>query len=180
MDLREAQTLAQRLMNEHGLGEWTFKFDRARRRFGSCRASRKLITLSRSLTLLNTEPQVRDTILHEIAHGLAPRDGHGAKWKAVCVRIGAKPVRCYSDSEVIAPLRKPARYLIGCRRCGWWHDRRVLNGRQLVCRDCREPVTYQDKLSGRHFRIKVAHRRRLIELLDSSHGGAAAREERWA
>ena len=111
-------------MAEHGLAGWTFAFDHARRRFGSCRFREKTITLSRHLTFLNNEEQVRDTILHEIAHALCPRDGHGQAWKAMCVRIGAKPERCYQAGEVVTPPRRPAPWKIGCPRCGWWTSRR--------------------------------------------------------
>src|SRR4051794_26770877 len=130
MNLIEARNLARQLMDLHGLADWSFAYDRARRRFGSCRWRKKQITLSHPLTLLNTEAQVRDTILHEIAHALAPNAGHGPKWKAACRRVGAKPARCYTDADVVSPSRKPARYQIGCLACGWWNDRRRLTARK--------------------------------------------------
>jgi predicted metal-dependent hydrolase len=108
VNLFDAQHLARALMRQHGLAKWTFRFDHARRRFGSCRARQKVITLSRPLTFLNPEPEVRDTILHEIAHALAPDDGHGALWKQKCVEIGARPIRCYGDETVASPPRRPA------------------------------------------------------------------------
>lgn len=86
-------------MAQHGLAGWSFRFDHARRRFGSCRYRERVITLSRPLVLLNGVDEVRDTILHEIAHALTPGDGHGGKWKSACRRIGARPVRCYTDSD---------------------------------------------------------------------------------
>src|SRR4051794_7171378 len=103
MNLYAARDLAITLMRQHGLSDWTFRFDHARRRFGSCRTRLKLITLSRPLTFLNDEPQVRDTILHEIAHSLTPGDGHGPAWRRKCAEIGANPRRCYGDDEVISP-----------------------------------------------------------------------------
>ncbi|HYO07513.1 MAG TPA: SprT-like domain-containing protein, partial [Tepidisphaeraceae bacterium] len=81
MNLYAARLLTRSLMNQHGLSDWRFDFDHARRRFGSCRPRQKLITLSRHLVFLNEEPEVRDTILHEIAHALTPGDGHGRRWK---------------------------------------------------------------------------------------------------
>ena len=89
----DAQQLAVGLIQEHGLIGWRFRFDHARRRFGCCRSSEKTITLSRPLTILNSCAQVRDTILHEIAHALTPGDGHGVKWRAKCREIGADPKR---------------------------------------------------------------------------------------
>ena len=79
MHLIDARNLAWDLMRQHGLADlgWRFRFDHARRRFGSCKYREKAITLSRPLTLLNGEAEVRDTVLHEIAHALCPGDGHG-------------------------------------------------------------------------------------------------------
>jgi predicted SprT family Zn-dependent metalloprotease len=145
MNLYEAKDLALALMRQHGLHGWTFRYDHARRRFGSCRYRQKVITLSRPLTFLNPEEQVRDTILHEIAHALAPDDGHGDKWRQRCREIGAKPARCYTDEEVASPPRRAAPYEIGCQRCGWWADRRRRTRRKLVCRLCRMPVTIRPK-----------------------------------
>src|SRR4051812_18501566 len=119
MNLHEARILATDLMRQHGLTGWTFHFDGARRRFGSCQPARKRITLSRALTLLNNLDQIRDTILHEIAHALTPGDNHGDKWRAKCVEIGARPERCYQADEVLAPARRAATYRIGCPRCNW-------------------------------------------------------------
>jgi predicted SprT family Zn-dependent metalloprotease len=145
MNLYLARDMARLLMRQHGLTDWTFRFDHARRRFGSCRPRERVITLSKYLTFLNGDAEVRDTILHEIAHALAPGDGHGRKWQATCVRIGAKPSRCYTDDEVTSPPRRPAAYQIGCGKCGWWADRHRLTRRKLVCRACRSPVVYREK-----------------------------------
>ena len=79
MNLFEASILARSLMSEHGLADWGFAFDHARRRFGACNYTRRRITLSRPLTLLNGIDEVRDTILHEIAHALCPGDKHGPR-----------------------------------------------------------------------------------------------------
>lgn len=109
MDLKNAFELLNEEMGAHGLVDlgWSAKFDDAKKRFGVCRMGPKEISLSRPLVSLNSEEEVRDTILHEIAHALAwelhkEGCGHDERWKAICVRIGARPVACY-DSEVIQP-----------------------------------------------------------------------------
>lgn len=141
----EARDLAIKLMHAHGLANWGFRFDHARRRFGSCRWRERVITLSRPLVILNSPDQVRDTVLHEIAHALTPGEGHSARWKAKCREIGAKPARCYTDAEVVSPSRPPARYRLGCRACGWWVDRRRVTRRKYVCAKCRGGLVYEER-----------------------------------
>lgn len=99
MELKAAEQMARQLMAHHGLKGWVFKFDRARRRFGSCRADRKTISISTVLTLLNGESEIRNTLLHEIAHALAPKyAGHGPAWKKIAVALGCDGRGCYSPS----------------------------------------------------------------------------------
>jgi predicted SprT family Zn-dependent metalloprotease len=143
----DAKLLAWNLLQAHGLTGWRFQFDHARRRFGSCRTRAKLITLSKPLTLLNDESQVRDTLLHEIAHALTPGAGHGSVWKAKCLEIGAVPKRCYSEAEVSAPQRRPAPYSFGCPTCNWWVPRRRRTKGRYLCKHCRGPVRLVERLS---------------------------------
>lgn len=111
MNRREAMALALGLMAKHGLlPEYTFKFDRAVQRGGSHHYGKRRITLSGPLTELRDEAEVKQTILHEIAHALTwkrygslcARQPHGAAWRMVCREIGAVPRAC-SESEVAAP-----------------------------------------------------------------------------
>lgn len=104
MDLRDAEAMAIREMNRHALSHWTFAWDDRRRRFGSCTWAKRTITLSRPLTEMNPVHQVRETILHEIAHALAGQDaGHGPAWRRVARQIGSTGERCYG-----AEVRQPA------------------------------------------------------------------------
>ena len=84
MDTSEAKELAVSLMCKHALVSkgWSFQFDESVRRFGLCSYRTKTISLSRTLVELNPIEQVRDTILHEVAHALAgPTAKHGTVWK---------------------------------------------------------------------------------------------------
>ncbi|HKI57370.1 MAG TPA: SprT-like domain-containing protein [Trueperaceae bacterium] len=134
MTLGDARALAEALLARHGLGGWSFAFDRARRRLGSCHPTQRRITLSAPLTLLNGEDVVRDTILHEIAHALTPGDGHGAAWRTACRRVGAKPERCAGDGEVALP---PAPYALVCDRCGARYGRYRRTRGRYACGRCR-------------------------------------------
>jgi predicted SprT family Zn-dependent metalloprotease len=95
LDLRTALIDARRRLHEHGLHDWTVGLDRAKRRAGACYFASRTISLSRPLTLLHDEAEVRDTVLHEIAHALVgPAHGHDAVWQAKAREIGCTGTRC--------------------------------------------------------------------------------------
>ncbi|HEY6796827.1 MAG TPA: SprT-like domain-containing protein [Kineosporiaceae bacterium] len=97
MQLFAAAALARLLMNQHGLREWGLTFDGAKTRAGVCRPSVRQIGLSRPLTEIHSEGEVRDTILHEIAHALVGTEHrHDAVWKAKALEIGCSGDRCVS------------------------------------------------------------------------------------
>lgn len=144
MNINKAHALAIELMTQHGLinnqvdpsglttTDWSFKFDSAVRRFGACYKHKNLITISRKLTELNDEAQVRDTILHEIAHALAPaRAHHNRQWKSIAKAIGANPERCYDSSTVTTPTRKWKATCPSCKRTVLRHKRM-----KIACGKC--------------------------------------------
>lgn len=133
MKLNEAREYAIEKMVEHRLirsegkysesditkdyyKNWVFDFDNAKRRFGHCDYGKKKITISKALTELNNEEEVKDTILHEIAHALTlgTSSGHDKIWKEKCIEIGAEPTMYYSK-EVKGT---EARFVFKCKGCG--------------------------------------------------------------
>lgn len=132
MDLDDARGMARALMDAHGLADWSLVLDRAKRRAGVCRYTERTIGLSRHLTVLHTPEQVRDTVLHEIAHAHAgPRAGHGPRWRAAALAVGAAPERCLpSDAASI-----PGSWEGTCPR-GHTIDRHRRPSRVLSCRLC--------------------------------------------
>ena len=138
MDLSKARELALRLMRENGLLEkgWWFDFDRAKRRFGCCKYGKKQITLSAYLVSLNTEDQVRETTLHEIAHALVGyKNGHNHVWKSKAKELGCSGNRCYTSSSVAKP---PAKYTLYCPNCGVSIQRHRKSHKIQACRMCCE------------------------------------------
>lgn len=72
-----------------------------------------------------TDDEILDTIKHEMAHWLAATasgeaHGHDAYWKQWCIKIGAKPERCYKIEEMSkdAVKTREAKYKIYCQKCG--------------------------------------------------------------
>ncbi|MBM6404151.1 SprT-like domain-containing protein [Phycicoccus sp. CSK15P-2] len=117
MEISKALALGRALLTEHGLDGWTVVADRAKTRAGVCRFGRRQIGISGPLTALHDEAEVRDTLLHEIAHALVgPEHGHDAVWREAAVRIGCTGERCVPAD---AP-RVPGDWL---GRCPAGHER---------------------------------------------------------
>ena len=132
MELEAAFEMAERLVRDHGLEGWQVEFDTAKRRAGICRFHDRVIGLSSPLTRVHNEEEVRDTILHEIAHALVgPRHGHDEVWRRTAISIGCSGKRCMSaDSprviggwigicsagHVKDRVRRPER-VISCSQC---------------------------------------------------------------
>ncbi|WP_432535387.1 SprT-like domain-containing protein [Kineococcus arenarius] len=130
MDVRDAVAMAEGLLAEHGLTGWTVVLDRARTRAGVCREDRRQIGLSAPLARLHSAEEVRDTVLHEIAHALVgTRHGHDAVWRATARGIGCTGTRTTSAprppgrwrgvcpaGHAVTRHRRPAR-LVACGAC---------------------------------------------------------------
>ena len=93
--------LAQSMMLEHIEDrEWSFGFDSGRRRAGLCSYNDKKITVSKYLSLVHKIDDVRQTVLHEIAHAICgPKEGHGKKWLATAKSIGYRN-ETYTGDEI--------------------------------------------------------------------------------
>lgn len=144
-----AQNLAVALMARHGLdSSWRFRFNHARRRMGMCYYPARRVQLWPPRVLVrpgrielsihfverNGDEEIRDTILHEIAHALAgQKAGHGPRWRQIAQAIGARPERC----SLTATMPK-GRWLAVCPNCNREHHRhrrpRSLGG--YHCRAC--------------------------------------------
>ena len=140
MRVSTATKLAHQLMDQHGLIEkgWTFRISRATSCFGQCRQGIfgkkrkkiKEISLSGPLTEINTEVEVRDTILHEIAHAIVgPGHGHDWKWKQCCRKIGCRPNTTYSTDNV--NIKVAAKHLKRTGRACTKVEKMTINGRKL-------------------------------------------------
>lgn len=135
--LGEIATQAESLLSEHGLSNWSFQFDDASRRAGCCDYDTNVISLASQFALAATPAEVRDIILHEIAHALVgPRHNHDSVWKATARSIGCTADRCHSVSFA------PSKYIVSCPRCGW-HERANRKERRLVCKTCDGLLSYQ-------------------------------------
>lgn len=141
MELKKAQALTHILMHKYDLlGHWKFRWQNKKVSLGTCSYQKKEIRLSKWYVELNDEAEVRDTILHEIAHALSYERhgskgiGHGRLWKSICREIGATPRACSKGK-----LNKPQnhyKYVDTC--CGvTYRMHRLRRNARYSCPKCR-------------------------------------------
>lgn len=115
MEIKNAEMMALELMRKHGLYEakWSLDFDNSVSRLGYCSYKLKKISLSRHATMVNSQEEVLNTILHEIAHALVgPGYHHGPIWKAKAREIG-----CNAERTGKIEVQAPAKYKVTCTSC---------------------------------------------------------------
>lgn len=148
MNLREAQRNAIALMELHGLNAkgWTFQFNRRKTAFGACNYVKRTIELSAFLTETGTPEQVRNTVLHEIAHAMAGKaEEHGPRWKAIHRSIGGNGrSKSVGSAEQFTAMRY--KWRATCSRCDRkWHRHKLTQKMQWTakCPYDRTPLVWQ-------------------------------------
>ncbi len=140
---QEVEQLAIALMKKWGLfcrdSGWGFRFNRRKRILGLCfypvphLEEPGRIELSGWYAACGDMADIRDTILHEIAHALAGElAGHGPAWVEWCRKVGAKPQPC---THIVLP---PGSWQATCPSCGYLHSlyRRPKRLHSWCCRTC--------------------------------------------
>jgi predicted SprT family Zn-dependent metalloprotease len=132
--LQETLRNAREALKYYGLAGWRVELDRAKRRAGVCRFSKKTLGFSEHFILLNEHEEIEDTILHEIAHALEwerhQGKGHSSRWKAICREIGARPERCGS-------YKMPqGRFEYRCPVCGYGFFQHKRSTKNAACGHC--------------------------------------------
>ena len=131
MDLFEARRMAVTLMQEHGIGRWRLVFDHAKTRAGHCHHDRREIALSAPLTRLHRAQDVRETVLHEIAHALVgPEHKHDDVWRVAAQRIGC------SGSVTLVTSEQLQHDWVGACAVDHETQRHRRPQRPLVCAEC--------------------------------------------
>ena len=114
MNTHQIQGLATALLTDFGLYTqgWRFDWDNGKRRLGACHYSKKRITMSRYLVANCNDAEIRETLLHEIAHALTPGHHHDGVWRAKLIEMGGTGKRTHSVETV------KGRYEVHCANCG--------------------------------------------------------------
>lgn len=159
MELNKAQALCIELMNQHGLTKengWKFEWIKSKRAAGMCGffGTRKeyyggVIMLSSFVTLHHSDEKVKDTILHEIAHGLTPGHGHDYVWRMKAMSIGCNGHRCYdvNESEALVEAHEKTANVIGtCPKCSKKSFKTRMPKRDLWCKCTNRRFLQEEKI----------------------------------
>lgn len=145
-----ARDIALPEMEKHGLLEagWEVGFStKARSWAGHCFYRERMIRLSIPWLRANSDrpDQILDTIRHEIAHALAgPGAGHGPRWRAMCLKVGARPTRCTEGDNPV-----PSRYVAKCTNTSCSTYGETIGGlnrkprRTYLCRRCYAEIAWE-------------------------------------
>ena len=97
MNRDEAAKYAKEKMLEHGLNQWHLRFvsgGNSYRFLGKCDYKNHTLFINSHHVNIHPTEEVRNTILHEIAHALCPGCAHNDTWKEKAREIG-----CDNTSE---------------------------------------------------------------------------------
>lgn len=109
----QVEAFALIVMGRLNISGWEVDFDNAKRRAGVCKYGPQVISFSRHFLANAPLDEIRNTVLHEIAHIIAGFDAHhGPEWVRVAKAIGCDGQRCTT-----APVGIEYRYEFFCDNC---------------------------------------------------------------
>jgi predicted SprT family Zn-dependent metalloprotease len=121
---------------------YTFGFDNAVRRLGSCNYRKRFITISNKHLTATSKAILINTLKHEVAHAYSfyhHKDkgrGHNGFFYNACRVIGAEPKRCASVSQDIKMITP--KYVGVCKVCNNKRNYYRLPKRRFSCGRCSE------------------------------------------
>jgi predicted SprT family Zn-dependent metalloprotease len=134
------QDLIARELEWHGLTRkgWTVKYDNCRARAGQCDQRTKTLSFSRHLIVRGPIKELRNTLLHEIAHALAgSKHGHDRTWRNIAVKIGCDGERCHTME-----LTRPKWRFLCSAGCWEITCHRRCKGHKQTCKQCNAACIY--------------------------------------
>lgn len=96
MDRNQAARFCKEKLAEYNLDNWHVRVtaDPTYTFLGMCSYKDNCIILNSHHVDIHPDEEVKDTILHEVAHALCPNQNHNDIWKAKAIELGARPSPC--------------------------------------------------------------------------------------
>lgn len=131
---------ARRVLALYRLEGWRVVVSQKKRKLGYCDYTTRTISLSGFHLDTDDDDEIRDTILHEVAHALAgPEARHGNTW----VRI-ARSIGCNGRPKAMLKLERYP-WISICATCGRIL-RRVVRPRLTECKSCGATLRWVGKV----------------------------------
>jgi len=114
MDRITATKLCRDELDKHGLSNWHVRLtnDPDKHFLGLCSYKDECIILNAFHIDIHPEPEIVNTILHEIAHALCPNQGHNDVWRVKATELGCTSVGACShlslSPDIIDAIRSGA------------------------------------------------------------------------
>lgn len=104
---------------------------RAKARLGCCIRRGERFTIEVSATILQDEPCLRQTLVHELLHTCPDCQNHGTKWKQYAQWVNhawGMGIARLTSMPAGQSTKKPPRYTLRCSGCGalFYRERRCL------------------------------------------------------
>lgn len=157
MDTLLVRRLGNELLEKYNLKEkgWKFGIDTSNKSYGRCDYKNKVIFLSKVFCLTITDFEIKDTILHEIAHIMCPNHGHDDVWKKTAISIGCSGNICgdvKSDAVSKEKLdlfnKVKFNFKVECLTCKTISYRNIKPANDISCGKC-------SRVFDRRFLLKI-------------------------
>lgn len=150
MDILFAERIAYGLAKRYGVNDIYVKFNNSRRYFGrACHGGVRVLELSKPMVELNNIKQVKETILHELAHlAVGPNNGHNEIWRQKVISFGGLGCTYWTDAEranKLGAVVAAYKGTVKCRQCNYqrkaFRKPRYFNNR--LCPKCKSNLKWE-------------------------------------
>ena len=135
----EVEKYARNMLDKYGLHDWKFSWNRGKRLAGLCNYQLKTVFLSTYMLTKNAVEfnDIRNTLLHEIAHALTPGHNHDHVWVQKALEIGCDGKRCHSLGQLDKACWKIS---CACGACKAERFRISSKIKHSICRHCKSKL----------------------------------------
>lgn len=117
--VKEVEAFCSELVKEYLPGYRFVVNPRLKTTNGRILYGQRRIEMSYFLASQGQDKDILNNVLHEIAHGMNPTDGHGRAWRNTFIKLGGDGRRTNSYEGIdYERKRLPVKYKIDCVKCG--------------------------------------------------------------